>query len=245
MTIASEIQRIEGNISAAYTAADAKGATMPATENSDNLATCIASIPSGGGGSGKYQLLERVKDDSNNEIGTVSGFFTDANDVEYAVVCLDAQYRSSGGGWCSSTTAVTDLPTYLNIKSSNVWSAKDTATSNTQLILDYCTANEYSSGACEHCRTLSFTIDGVTYYGQLPNISEVVDICKHYNEFDALDTSASTSTSTNFNVAWQIWASSQNTSMYGWCVDTNGKFVGDYKSYSKFVCPILEIPNNA
>lgn len=49
MTIASEITRIEGNISAAYTAADAKGATMPATENSDNLATCIATIPSGGG----------------------------------------------------------------------------------------------------------------------------------------------------------------------------------------------------
>lgn len=44
MTVASEITRIEGNISAAYTAADAKGATMPATENSDNLATCIGSI---------------------------------------------------------------------------------------------------------------------------------------------------------------------------------------------------------
>lgn len=49
MTIASEITRIQTNIADAYTAAIGKGATMPATENSDNLATCIASIPSGGG----------------------------------------------------------------------------------------------------------------------------------------------------------------------------------------------------
>lgn len=48
MTVASEISRITGNIADTYTAASGKGATMPATENSDNLATCIASIPSGG-----------------------------------------------------------------------------------------------------------------------------------------------------------------------------------------------------
>lgn len=48
MTIESEITRIQNNIAAAYTAASGKGATLPATENSDNLATCIGSIPSGG-----------------------------------------------------------------------------------------------------------------------------------------------------------------------------------------------------
>ena len=52
MTIASEITRIQNNIAAAYTAASGKGATLPATENSDNLATCIGSIPSGGSGVG-------------------------------------------------------------------------------------------------------------------------------------------------------------------------------------------------
>lgn len=49
MTIASEITRINGNIAAAYTAAGNKGATMPVTQNSNNLATTVASIPSGGG----------------------------------------------------------------------------------------------------------------------------------------------------------------------------------------------------
>lgn len=50
MTIASEIQRIQTNIANAYDAAEAKGATMPVTENSSNLATTIASISGGGGG---------------------------------------------------------------------------------------------------------------------------------------------------------------------------------------------------
>lgn len=47
MTIASEIQRIQTNIANAYDAAEAKGATMPVTENSDSLATTIESITSG------------------------------------------------------------------------------------------------------------------------------------------------------------------------------------------------------
>ena len=52
MTIASEITRINNNIAAAYTAASGKGATLPATENSANLATCIGSIS--GGSSSKF-----------------------------------------------------------------------------------------------------------------------------------------------------------------------------------------------
>lgn len=51
MSIASEITRINNNIAAAYTAASGKGATLPATENSANLATCIGSIS---GGSSKF-----------------------------------------------------------------------------------------------------------------------------------------------------------------------------------------------
>lgn len=48
MTIASEITRINNNIAAAYTALSGKGATLPATQNSANLATTVASVPAGG-----------------------------------------------------------------------------------------------------------------------------------------------------------------------------------------------------
>ena len=48
MSIASEITRITDNVADAYTAANAKGATMPVTQNSDNLASTINTISSGG-----------------------------------------------------------------------------------------------------------------------------------------------------------------------------------------------------
>lgn len=63
MTIASEITRINGNIAAAYTAAGNKGATLPATQNSANLATCIGTISGGGGGYSElpnYQVTSGV-----------------------------------------------------------------------------------------------------------------------------------------------------------------------------------------
>lgn len=50
MTIASEITRINGNIADAYTAISTAGGTLPATQNSDNLAAAIATISGGGGG---------------------------------------------------------------------------------------------------------------------------------------------------------------------------------------------------
>lgn len=43
----TERQRIASNIAAAYDEAEAKGATMPATKNSSNLADTVASIPTG------------------------------------------------------------------------------------------------------------------------------------------------------------------------------------------------------
>lgn len=50
MSIASEITRINNNIAAAYTALDGKGATMPETQNSANLADTVNTITTGGGG---------------------------------------------------------------------------------------------------------------------------------------------------------------------------------------------------
>lgn len=48
MSIASAIATKQQQVASAYTACNGKGATMPATENLTNLATCISSIPTGG-----------------------------------------------------------------------------------------------------------------------------------------------------------------------------------------------------
>jgi hypothetical protein len=196
-----------------------------------------------GGSSGKYSLLERISDDSNNEIGTVSGFFTDGNNVEYAVVCLDAQYRFAQGTYCNNTsTAVTDLPVY---SSWAIWEAKETATFNTQKILDFCTAQADTSTACTHCRSKSFTIDGTTYYGQLPNIVELVDICKNYTAIQSADTSVSQYSSLGLpRTSERTWSSSQYSSNYGWLVSNTGSAGYGNKTSYFFVAPVLEIPNN-
>lgn len=47
MSIASEITRINNNIANAYTQVNAKGGTLPATQNSNNLATAISNIQTG------------------------------------------------------------------------------------------------------------------------------------------------------------------------------------------------------
>ena len=49
MSVADQITRIKNNIEATYTAAQAKGATMPTTLNSENLPGCVGSIPTSGG----------------------------------------------------------------------------------------------------------------------------------------------------------------------------------------------------
>ena len=49
MSIASEITRIKTNIDNAYTALEAKGATIPSEKNSANLADTVATVTGGGG----------------------------------------------------------------------------------------------------------------------------------------------------------------------------------------------------
>ena len=71
MTIASEIQRIKTNIANAYTACDNKGATMPTTQNSANLANCINSIQGGGGGNIESSKTFTV-DANTSTISTIS-----------------------------------------------------------------------------------------------------------------------------------------------------------------------------
>lgn len=198
----------------------------------------IGTYEGGSTPTGRYQLLDRVKTDSNVEIGTVCGFFTDANDVEYAVVCLDAQYRLASGQWCSSTGDITNLPLYNNQISRWWYDAKETATKNCDLIL-----TSKTSTAISHCRSKSFVIGGVTYYGQLPSIKEMFDLWKNHSEIQSKDTSASSYTSLNFNTAHTFWTSTQYSSSSGYYLHAYGYISVTTKTTGYFVAPILEIPN--
>lgn len=73
MSIASEITRINNNIANAYTQCSSKGATMPATQNSDNLANTISTISGGGGAdlSDYFTTTWNTNTSSSNRLGDV------------------------------------------------------------------------------------------------------------------------------------------------------------------------------
>ena len=58
MTIASEITKLNTNLTNSYTACQNKGATMPANQNFDNLATCINSISGGSTPTGTLSITQ-------------------------------------------------------------------------------------------------------------------------------------------------------------------------------------------
>jgi len=237
--IATNLNTIDGSLSDIKTAIVNKGGTV--SGNITTFATAIDNIPSGGSG-GKYALLDRVIDDNDNEIGTVCGFFTDANDVEYAVVCLDAQYRLAEGQYCSYTGGdITNLPTYTN---QSLYSANETSTYNTQKILDFCSSNGYTSTACTHCRSKSFTINNVIYYGQLPNIIELIDIFKNRVKINTLDISPSSYSGLAIPTSINTWSSTQKQLGSSWYINIYGNVYDIGKNYNFLVVPVLEIPLN-
>lgn len=188
-----------------------------------------------------YPLLSRVKDDSNNEIGTVCGYHTDANNVKYALVCLDAQFRLASGAYLSDNVAITDLPQYTNL---SLYSAKDTATFNCDKILATATAQSLTSTAVSHCRSKTFTVDSVQYAGQLPTLMELLKILEFMTEVNAADISASQYSSLVLSASNACWSSSQNSATYGWGANSSGRTYNYSKNINFFVAPILEIPIN-
>lgn len=232
MTIASAIATKQQQVADSYTAVSNKGGTLPQTQNLTNLATAISSIPSGGS-TGKYQLLQRISDDGGNQIGTVSGFFTDRNDVEYAVICLDAIYRNSSVAYLSSDATLI-IPSY---RDQGLYGAKETATQNTTKIIE--TGKE--STACIHCRNQSFIVDNVTYLGQLPNILELIDIFKNRVKINELDTSGG---SIIIPTSTVTWSSSNYNLESAWAINAGGRVVNTNSHKSNYLCiPVLEIPN--
>jgi hypothetical protein len=239
--IATNLNTIDGSLSDIKTAIVNKGGTV--SGNITTFATAIDNIPSGGGG-GKYALLDRVIDDNGNEIGTVSGFFTDANDTEYAVVCLDAQYRATSLAASSSTSPIANLPTYYNV---GVYSARETSTFNTD-----CLIASNSSPSATHCRSKFFVIDNVTYYGQLPNLTEVLDIYRWRPEINSADTSPSQYSDMLIpNTAafpfYKVWSSTlyMNTGSNNniWQLNSGPWIRNEDGTTNGFVIPVLEIPN--
>lgn len=189
---------------------------------------------------GKYSLLDRVVDDSNNSIGIVVGFHFDANDVEYAVVCLDAAYRLASGQYLSSAVLVSGLYAYVDL---TLYGAKETATENCDKILATATTQGLTSSAVSHCRSKTFTIDGVTYAGQLPTMMELLKIFEHRTRVNAADPTASQYSSLIVPTGTSCWSSNQRISSSAYALRNTGGVDNVTKTVNYMVLPVLEIPN--
>jgi len=190
-------------------------------------------------GGSKYDLLARVKDDTDKDIGCVVGYHTDANNQKYAVVCLNKEFRNTNTYfYLSSNVAVTNLPVY-NYQTALY--ATETATFNCDKILAM--APDYTSSAVTECRNHSFVIDGITYYGQLPTIYELTCIIMNAVRLNTDDPSVS---GPDITVA-SMWSSTQQSASHCW--QTGDPIIKYYNKslsgqYAPRVCPILEIPIN-
>ena len=125
MSVADQINRIKTNIANTYTAAQAKGATMPQTQNSDNLATCVQSITTGGGG-GDTQFGLVISD----VLGTVDGTgavskTTISNALDFSGITSFTNYALSGKFMYSSFSPTQDVefPALASIGTSGMYSA--------------------------------------------------------------------------------------------------------------------------
>lgn len=216
--------------------------TYVASGNKTGFNNFVVNVPSGGPASHKkYKLLDRVYEDVNGDaIGTVVGFHYDANDVEYAIVALDAVYRLAQGQYLSTNTAVANLPNYAN---GGIYGAKETATFNCDKILAQASTSGLTSTAVSHCRAQTFTIAGDSYAGQLPTLMELLKVMEWRAEVNTADPTATANPTLVVPNNQNMWSSSQCSSTSGWCISSSGNTSGNGKSNNCFVLPILEIPN--
>lgn len=194
--------------------------------------------------SGKYQLLQRIKDDSNNDVGIVVGFHT-YNNVEYAVVCLDCTYRNTDNYqlYSDTNTDIVGLPGYPN---NDAYDAPETATYFCDYILNFATEHGQSSTGISQARTLSFVIDGNTHYGQVPTLKEMLMIFMNRTAINTNDPSViqgSPIIPERYNVRAYLCSTPMDSSYGAWnwsyyCTPGNGPRTEFFQ-----LLPILELPN--
>ena len=177
-------------------------------------------------------------------IATVVGQYNSNDGKKYMFALLDSTYYTKTAWATDLAYSDTGLPNY---ESSPIYQNKESATYNTDYIL-----NRYASNlkreAFQHCRNAgNLTFNGQLYQFQLPNAYEVQQIYENRAKLYELDPTTSTNTSYNlanwnFNGTYDLWSSNECTSYNSWRLDSNGSWGNYSKSAAYGVVPIIEIP---
>ena len=176
---------------------------------------------------------------------TVVGEYSSNDGKKYVFAVLDAQYRGVNIAWSTNlgiNRIDTGLPNYSSVPTEQ---NKESATYNTNYIL-----NNYSAvEAFTFCRNIeSLRFDDKQYNCQLPNCYELQQIYNKKSELDALDPTAeanSTKKLSNWGFGSQyayVWSSNEHDSERSWLIDSSG--LGKYSNKNNDtygVVPVLEI----
>ena len=186
----------------------------------------------------EFQLGDRIDNKA-----TFVGYFDsvnpdDSSTQRYAYFVVDSTYRVKSKMWGMSVP--TDYPAYTT--ASDAEAAKESATWNTQEMIDTGSANYQAANSC---RSVSITYNGNTYYGQLPNLYELEQIYANRVALDAADPTTDTDNNlTNWTIGGgqgDVW-SSNNSSSGGYKVNASGQAAVLTRTQTRNVIPVIEIP---
>lgn len=190
----------------------------------------------------------------NNEYkGIVYGHFTDANNNKYALILelyRNTDYnevipKTYSDVYCSGSIFSIGVTSTAN---NELFKDYETATTKCNAIIDYCTANNYTS-VVQSVRQESITLDGVTYYGQMPTVNEYLEMLRHSREVAAVADQQPVYGTGAWNLAkyWSMHLSSNRVSSYPWCVGSTQAASAIYRpsaSTSANTYVIFEVPIN-
>lgn len=135
---------------------------------------------------GVYSLGDRI-----GNIATFVCYFNSTNpetnvDTKYAVFVLDAKYR--GLTQLGGANAYQNLmPRYNFTDIATAITRKESATWNTDTIINGASIYSETCPAFTLCRQVSININGQTYQGQLPNMYELYQIRANKETLDTFD----------------------------------------------------------
>ena len=171
MSIASEITRINNNITSAYTAIDNQGGTLPVTQNSANLASSIATIPT----PPTYpftvsSLLISKPNATQNDINDIATY---TSTMSYSNLLLD-RTAFSGGTFTDGSSILKngasclvfkDLATYDNSGSTLIYLFRNCASMTIPPLVNFSQCFAYG-GMFEGCTSLITLPSG--YFSSIP-----------------------------------------------------------------------------